>query len=276
MKKLFLITFLAIHFFSMAQAEKEASIKMQYLPQNIYTVTHNSSNNFTMTYVGAENILQSLADKGVENPTIQKRSARNVMQISTGKLSSKNDFPVQMRFIASDNEALSQFVKSGAVIHGRGTTDTFPIFDSISGSSLSKDMQDVFLKAIQAVLSQIKFPDEKLKIGESASIDTPFSVPIGAMTIDMNVNTAFKLIAIDGNIAEYNVDVVFTVTSNIKGYNLVGGGDGSGKMYFDTANGYYKSYTNEMNMDMSVDMGQLQIQLKMEQTSEATAEVKKK
>ena len=276
MKKLFLLAFLTAYGLCTAQSNKEASLKMRYKPQTEYTITQSSSLDMVLTYVASQDILDKLKNQGVENPTIKKQASENVIRITTGSLTRQNEYPVTLSFISSNNDALDELVQWGAVVHGRGTLDGLPVFDSISNTKLSKEIQDVFLGAMQSVISQIKYPEQNIKVGESASLDTPFNIPLGPVVINMNINNKYTLKAIKGNIAEYDIDVVFTFTSSIEGYTMLGGGDGGGKMSFDTSTGYYKSYNIDMNVDLSLDMGEMEIKLKMKQETDAKAEVKKK
>jgi hypothetical protein len=275
MKKLLLLAFIAAHGLIAAQSDSEASLIMRYKPQTAYQISTNSAVDINMTYVGSEEVLQILKDKGVENPTVKSETTQNEMLISTGKLSKKNDFQVALRFISSNNSALNNFVKSHAVVHGRCTTESFPVFDSISNTKISNEFKEIFLNAIQSILSQVKYPEQSIKVGETASLDTPFILPMGPVTVNMNINTTYKLVGVKNGMANYDIDIVFTLTSTIKEYNILGGGGGSGTMIFDLTNNYYKSYTTNIDMDLSVDMGEAAIHLKMTQKVDAAATLKK-
>jgi hypothetical protein len=277
MKKLLLLAFVAVQALCHAQAKNEsAALKIRYLPENEYNIRQNSVTNVKISYEGPEDVLQSLQEGGVQNPTIQKEVNESAMQVVTGKINSKNEFSVVLRILSSNNKVLADLIASKAVVHGHSTLNAFPVFDSISKTNLDKSLQKGFLDGLQAVLSQTKYPEQSIKVGESASLDTPFTIPIGPLVIEMQIHSTYKLTAIKGDIAHYDIEMVYTLTSNIDGYEIHAGGDGGGTIQFDTAKSFYKNYDLDTNMDMSLDMGELIVKLAMTQKTNASATVQEK
>jgi hypothetical protein len=259
----------------MAQSTTGVALKMRYTPQTVYTVVQNSATNMTMTFSGAEEVLNELKEQGIDNPIVQNNAGESVIEFSTGKLS-QGGFPVEMRFVSTTDENLKKVLKPNTVIYGHGTTDNFPVFDSISDISLDEKFRDMLLETMQSVMSQIKYPEEKMQVGQSATLKTPVTLPVGPVVLNIDINSTYTLKSIKGNIANFDMDIVCVFNGSFEGHNIVAGGSGTGTLAYDTAAEYYKSYGIDVTMQASFEDQGVALNINMNQKTSATADIKKK
>lgn len=257
-----------------AQTPTEVALKIGYVPQKVYTILQNNTNTATITFSGPDEVIEALKEQGIENPTIEKETNENVLEITTGKLNPKGDFPLEMRVISTDNERFGVVLGPNAVIYGHATTNNFPVLDSLSG--VEQQYEQALLQSMRAVLSQIKYPEQKIKVGQSASINTPMSIPMGGIVLTMDINSTYTLKSINGHMADYDMDIVCTLNGNFGKRNVVGGGSGKGVMTYDTSNNYYKSYNMDISMQASIENEGVTINFKIDQNVSGEAEIKKK
>lgn len=273
MKKTLFAGLLLFSHTAWSQTKNEVTIKVGYIPETVYTVSENTSVNMTMTYSGPDDFLDALREQGVENPTHVNNIAQKTMEFRTGKLTKKGNFPVELRFL-SVGEDLKRILKEGTVVYGKGTPNAFPVFDSISGN-YDKEFKKMFLQSLQSIMSQIKYPEQKMKIGESASIDTPLSLPIGPMALNMKITSTYKLLSIKGNEADFDVSMVYSLAGDMQGKDIKAGGNAKGKMLYLIDKSFYKDYTVDMNMNMEMNIDEgVNLYLLMKMVTKVSADIK--
>ncbi len=236
------ITLLVLAIYCNTYAQKELTFKINYSPETSYiqTITQSAENN--MTYSGSEEFIQKLKEKKVQNPTVTNTSSTIKMNFKTGKLNAQKYFPLTMEFLKINNSDIKKTIPEGTTIYGRGTIDKMPELDSIVANGMDDDFKKSLLQTMQSTLAQIFFPTKKVKVGEDFSQTTPLSIPTAGNTLEMTIETNYKLISIDNNLGHFDVIQTYKVISNISKYEITASGSGKGELVYDIKNNFLLKY----------------------------------
>jgi hypothetical protein len=259
MKKILLILFTLQ--FSLTFAQKELTFKVHYNPETNYNQTILQTSEMNLKYIGSEEILQKLKQQGIQNPTIMSSNSKNEMVLKTGKLSNKNSFPITMELINTTSNDEKKPMPDGTIIYGTGTIDDLPKLDSIVSKNIDENYKKALLQTLQSTFSQMSFPIKKLKIGDSFSQESPLSIPIAGVTIKMLITTTYKLLSITNNKGNLDVDITFSMDSNISKYNVKASGHGKGLMVYDMETQFISKYETETQMEMLLKTEKIDLEI---------------
>jgi len=225
--------------------------KVRYRPLTGYHNTIEQTSQSTLKYSGPDDFLQKLKTKGIDNPSISTTNSKIETLIRTGKLENGNNFSISIRFIKPRGGGQT-VIPEGTIIYGKGSLENMPTLDSISGQGLTDEFKKTLLTTMQSTMSQISFPEKKLKVGEEFSMENPLSIPIAGITLEMVITTTYKLIDIKNNIGSLDISQVYTLKSTIKGYDIKMTGTGKGQLLYDIGNTFYKRYQIDSEMTMTL------------------------
>lgn len=259
MKKIILLLSILQYTFTFAQ--KELNFKIHYNPETNYYQTVQQTSEMSMKYITSEEILQKLKEKGVQNPTITSSNSKIEMVLKTGKLSNAKNFPITMEFINTTSNDGKKSIPDGTLIYGVGTIDDLPRLDSIDSKNLDENYKKTLLQTLQSTFSQLSFPEKKMKIGDSFSQKTPLTMPIADVSIKMLITTTYKLLSITNNKANLDVDLIFTLDSNITKYNIKATGQGKGIIVYDLNTQFISKYETETLMEMFLKADKFDLEL---------------
>lgn len=269
MKKL-LLSVIATVAISICKAQNEINFNISYLPNQEYIVSQEQNLENIIKYSGTEEALQGLKDKGVENPKVTVNTVQLQSVLKTGNLKG-SQIPIELEFIESSDPNLSAGTKIyGNVIDGKIK------YDSISSRTLNEEGKKEALSVMESLLNQTEFPDNKFKIGERFTQNSPISLPIGNLALDMDLDTTYTLTDIKDGIGYFDIDQVYIVKSNIEDYKINIQGTGNGKMEYDNEKQFYRKSLMNLEMDMSMNIGDINIEMKLKQKSSQSVEIKKR
>src|SRR6218665_3638061 len=252
MKKTIALFALFIAFTTAAQAQDEVLFKLQYKPEMIYTQTLEQVTGSVIRYKASNELLEKLKEKGIENPTVNTKKTKTQSVIKTGK-ATEGRFKFTMEFVQSENSEASGETPEKTMLYGEGTTTGMPKIDSMSSSKeVTDEYKKAYIQTIQSTFSQITFPEKKMKPGQKFSVETPLSLPVAGMTIDMVITTNYKLVKIANGQANFDIKQTCTMKTTVAEYNITATGGGNGKLVYDLASDYYTAYT--MNFDLAMRM----------------------
>ena len=227
------------------------AFKVKYTPETNYNQTIDQASETTVKYAGSEEFLQNLKTQKIDNPTITKANSKTKSILKTGKLSDNRSFPLSIQFIETTSSDGKSPIPNGTIIYGTGSLDNIPTLDSISGK-LSDDVKKVLLQTMQKTFSQMDFPEKKVRVGETFSRQTPLTLPIAGITLDISITTTYKLINVKSNLAMFELIQVYALKSAIKNYEVKMTGTGKGNLIYEIDNHFYKRY--QIDTDMIINM----------------------
>ena len=275
MKKSILLLFFIATNLCLAQNKNECQFKIQYNPETTYNQIIDQSNHLEMKYSGDAEMLQKLKDKGIQNPTITENKSVIESVLKTGKTTNKIDFPLTIEFLKTTNSDNKIAIPNGTMIYGKGTVGKMPTLDSIVSKELNDEFKKTILQTMQATFSQINIPERNVKVGDVFDIESPLSIPIASVQLDMTITTNYKLLSIKNNIADFDVNQVYTMKASSTKFPISATGAGKGKLLYDVVNNFNLKYEIDMNMDANVKIEKIGLDIHTKTKLIQTAKISK-
>ncbi len=257
------------------QTQNSLTFKVQYKPETKYSSTIKQTSYSELTYSGSEEFLQKLNDKGVKNPTITNIESKIETVFKTGKSTDGINFPLTIEIVKTKSNDGKRVIPDGMLIYGHGSNGNMPTLDSIVSDGIKEEFKKTLLQAMQSTFSQLNFPERQVKIGESFSIESPLSIPIAGVTIEITMTTNYHLLRINNGIADFDVSQVYTLKTIIAKYTVNATGSGQGKLFYDVSNNYYLKYQTDNEMEMNLKLDQFDLNLKNKSGFVQTSEISK-
>jgi hypothetical protein len=274
-KNVFLLLLVISIQLSLAQTKNELVFKIQYNPETKYDQTLDQTSHLEMKYAGEADFIQTLKEKGVQNPTIVDNHSIIESVMKTGKLTNKTYFPLTIEFLKTTNSDNKTQIPDGTIIYGKGTLGNMPTLDSIVSKGLSEEFKKGLLQTMQATFSQINIPERKVKVGDVFDIDTPLSIPLANIQMDMTITTTYKLLSIKNNVADFDVSQVYTMKANTTKFPMDATGTGKGKLLYDVINNFNLSYQIDMEMSANVKIEKIELDIKSKMEMIQSAKISK-
>jgi hypothetical protein len=245
------------------------NFRVGYLPNYNYTVTlkQNSENN--VKYIASDDILQKLENNGIENPTIKKDTVLLKSVSKTGELK-ENEFLIDIEYLESNNT----FLSSGTKFFGKSVDGKTKI-DSIYSLTMTEEEKRTFLPTMETMMNQIKYPNRKIRVGESFSLTNTISMPIADVTIQMEINSIYTLKKIENGVGYFDLDQTFILKSATKNYEIVLDGRGKGQIDYDMQNQFITKYYLEMEMNLKAGLEAFSIEVNTKNVTDQKTEIEK-
>jgi hypothetical protein len=272
------VTFLAIFLINLAfncQAQNELTYKIQFNPKTKYIQKVVQTSQNEVCYIGSDEFLESLKKRSLENPTILKTETIIESEIKTGKITNDTSFSVSLLMnTKTGNEKTDEMLKNLKIL-GNCRVGSLPKLDSIISSTFDEDFKISFLKTISATFSQINSKPQKVKVGESFTIEIPLTIPIAGKEMKMTSKTIYKLNEIKKNCGYFDVNIVFTMSSDMLENTFTAKGLGKGTLIYDISNNYMLEYNTDTEMDMFMKTENFDLELKSKSGFLQTVKIKK-
>ncbi|TPG41624.1 hypothetical protein [Flavobacterium pectinovorum] len=267
MKNNILFILILFPIFNFAQTGQVLDFKIGYAPQTVYTQILEQSSETELHYIGSDELLEKLKNKGVANPTLAKTFSIMESVCKTGKTAKDGNFPVTIEFNKSTNSENKIIIPDGTILYGIASTSTMPKLDSIISKDLDESFKSTLLSTIQSMFSQIALPEKKMKIGESFSQETPLKIPIAGLSMDMQITTIYKLISVTNQTANFDIDQKYVLdVAMLDGkYNINAEGGGNGKLLYDIPNHFATQF--KLDIGLTFDLKQETFGLKVKSNS---------
>ncbi len=158
-------------------------------------------------------------------------------------------------------------------MHGNYVNEVIKI-DSISNSSISEKSKKELLTSMETMMNQIKYPEGKIKIGESFEQKSPMSMPIADVTIVMEINSIYTLKSVKDGIGYFDLGQVYSIKSATKDYKMALDGTGKGQIDFDIEKQFFTKFYLEMEMNLKTELEEFAIELQTKSITDQTTEIK--
>jgi len=266
MKKIIIII-LSTFIIHSCKGQEEIDFKVGYLPNYNYTLTQKIISENNVKYIASEDFIQNLKNNGIENPTITKDTSLLKSISKTGKLNG-NQFQIDIELLESNN----QTIVSGTKFFGKSIEGKIKL-DSINSPSMTEEKKKMLLPAIESMMSQIKYPDRKIKVGESFEQKNPMSMPIADVTIEMEINSIYTLEKVENGIGYFDLDQIYKIKSATKDYEMELEGTGNGRIQYDIEKQFFTKYYLEMEMNLTAELEAFGIELQTKSVTDQTTEI---
>lgn len=275
MKKLFLLLFISISFFNYGQSNQTLDFKSGYTPETNYKQTTMNSSDYEIVYSGSEKILEVLKNSGTENPT-KIKTLFNVETVSkTGKINKEGNFPITIEYIKTSDANGKSIIPSGTMLYGKTSMYAMPQMDSIVAKDMEENLKNSVFQTVQSTFSQLVMPQKQLKIGESFDQESPLSIPIAGITIDMVIKTTYTLKSIISKNAFFDISQTYTIKMSDSRFETNGTGVGKGNLIYDISNHFITENALAMEFILNLKHTDFGLQLKSKSDFKQTAIISK-
>ena len=249
--------------------QEQLQMVVGYQPNYNYTITQKQIFHNKVHYIGSVEFLQELNNNGVANPTITTDTTI-IKSISKSGIETEGVFPVEMEVMESSNPTLSVGTKFFGV-----SKDGKIRVDSILSSTISNEIKQSVLSAVESLLNQTQLSERTIKVGESFEQTTPFSMPIADATFVMEIISTYTLSRVDNGFGYFDLEQVYKVNSSSKDYEMEMEGKGKGNLTLDIENQFFTKYFLETDLNATIDLELFKLEMLSKSVVDQKVEVKK-
>jgi len=260
--------------FCRLSSQEVVAMKISIKPETTYRQTVEQTSYNEITFSGKKSFLKKLKENGVDNPQIVNNKVLAESVIKTGELVDGRHFQLTMEITQKGMGGGTSAMPEKLLILGHGSIDSMPVLDSIVSDRMDEEFKQIFMTAMQSMLSQLQLPERQVRVGDSSSTDLPMSLPVAGMTIEMNVRTTYKLLKVVDGIADFDIVVTCTLKSGMDKIKITASGSGGGKMLYDIANNFFRKYQVENEIKLKVKMEDYEFSLRGMSNQIVNAEIK--
>jgi hypothetical protein len=264
-----LLSILFAAFFLAVSAQEQLDFKVAYQPERSYLMNQIQITENVIKYIGSEEVLQNLAANGVQNPTIQRDSTVLKSTFNTGKLDG-NRFSVEIEML----ESTSPIITAGTKFFG-ASVDGVIHLDSIGSSTIQSEMKSALIDVMESMFSQIELPDTTVAVGDIFMHSTPISIPVGQMTMDMDIKSYYTLKEIKDEIGYFDLRQDYVAKTVVEGTEMDIEGSGEGYLHFDIEKEMFSKFFLETEMVFVMELEPFTMELKASSITDQRTEILK-
>ena len=275
MKNTLLLFLISFPIFSYAQSNQILDFKPGYSPETIYRQATSNSSDYEVLYSGSEKFLENLKQNGVVNPTKIKNSF-NLETISrTGKTNKSGNFPITIEYLKSIDANGKTIIPNGTLLYGKTSLSNMPEMDSIVSKDMEESFKNIIFQTVKSTFSQLVMPQKKLKIGESFIQESPLTLPIAGINIEMQITTTYRLKSMNSKNAFFDITQTYTMKMSDSRFETNGAGIGKGDLIYDIPNHFITGNTLVMDFNLDLKSTDFTLELKSKSDFKQTSEISK-
>jgi hypothetical protein len=265
------LSLLVVSFCTVTAWAQTITFKTGYKPNTTYTQSMVSMVKNEVSYQGAPDVLDMIKQQGIENPTITEAKSTMNSETKTGKLTG-TEMPVIMK-MSIDNGTPTKVIPDNTLIYGKVKQEGLPVLDSINNPKMDANIKSALLQSMRDAMAQLYVTERKVKVGESFTVDMPFSMPMGPATLNMKNKVTYKLIKVEARKAHFDVTHIYTIDTVAEGQNMKGSGTGTGKLVHDLDNNFSVKMDMNILLNMGLEMEGVKLEIKSNNTTSFTTSI---
>jgi len=275
MKNTLLLFLISFPIFSYGQSSKILDFKAGYSPETTYNQITSNASDYEVLYAGSEKFLENLKQNGVVNPTKIKNSFNLETLSKTGKSDKSGNFPITIEYLKSIDVNGKTIIPNGTLLCGKTSLSTMPQMDSIVSKGMEESFKNIIFQTVKSTFSQLVMPQKKLKIGESFVQQSPLTLPIAGINIEMVITTTYNLKSMNSKNAFFDITQTYTMKMSDSRFETNGAGLGKGNLIYDIPNHFITENTLVMDFNLDLKSTDFTLQLKSKSDFKQTSEVSK-
>ena len=275
MKNTLLLFLISFPIFSYGQSSKILDFKAGYSPETTYNQITSNASDYEVLYAGSEKFLENLKQNGVVNPTKIKNSFNLETLSKTGKSDKNGNFPITIEYQKSIDVNGKTIIPNGTLLYGKTSSSTMPEMDSIVSKGMDENFKNIIFQTVKSTFSQLVMPQKKLKIGESFIQESPLTLPIAGINIEMVITTTYNLKSMNSKNAFFDITQTYTMKMSDSRFETNGAGLGKGNLIYDIPNHFITENTLVMDFNLDLKSTDFTLQLKSKSDFKQTSEVSK-
>jgi hypothetical protein len=126
-----------------------------------------------------------------------------------------------------------------------------------------ESLRSTLEQSLSNMLGQIEFPDKKIRIGDSFTIETPLRIPAeNGAVMDMKIINTYRLDSLRQSLAFFDIEQQIESTASIKEAEFEMNGSGTGKLVYNIEFDTYELYETELEMNSIVEVSGIKVKTK--------------
>lgn len=246
MKKILLVFFvLATHH---TYSQDSILLAMHFKPMLNYYNVSSQKMHIEVSYV-FDDTTENVVD--LRNPNIRDISFLMKLMTRTGALKNEK-IPVETEYLESVNQDNAAVIPPGTKIFGTAIPGKQTVYDSISEMQGNEEYRKVLLATLQSMLSQIQIPEKRMAIGDEFLTETPLTMNMSGINLDMVCLQTYKLISATRETANFDIRMKYKMkiqSDEVPGLPFSGNGEGEGTLLLDRTNDYPLKYDFHYKMN---------------------------
>ncbi|MFB3388818.1 hypothetical protein [Flavobacterium sp. LAR06] len=275
MKNTLLLFLISFPVFNYGQSNQILDFKAGSSPETTYNQTTSNSSDYEVLYSGSEKFLENLKQNGIVNPTKIKNSFNLETLSKTGKTDKSGNFPITIEYLKSIDANGKTIIPNGTLLYGKTSSSTMPEMDSIVSKGMEESFKNIIFQTVKSTFSQLVMPQKKLKIGESFIQESPLTLPIAGINIEMQITTTYSLKSMNSKNAFFDITQTYTMKMSDSRFETNGAGIGKGDLIYDIPNHFITGNTLVMDFNLDLKSTDFTLQLKSKSDFKQTSEVSK-
>ncbi|WP_072975778.1 hypothetical protein [Flavobacterium saccharophilum] len=275
MKNILLLFLISFPFFNYGQSNQILDFKPGYSLETIYRQATSNSSDYEVVYSGNEKFLENLKQNGIVNPTKIKNSFNLETLSKTGKTDKSGNFPITIEYLKSIDANGKTIIPNGTLLYGKTSSSTMPEMDSIVSKGMEESFKNIIFQTVKSTFSQLVMPQKKLKIGESFIQESPLTLPIAGINIEMQITTTYRLKSMNSKNAFFDITQTYTMKMSDSRFETNGAGIGKGDLIYDIPNHFITGNTLVMDFNLDLKSTDFTLQLKSKSDFKQTSEISK-
>lgn len=215
--------------------------RIQYLPEKTYTSRQQNTIVNEMSFAMGINAPLQKQGSGITTDS-------SIIVVTTGKKSADGSFSITRHDIHHMKNDPGQTSLDETIYYGTCFQDKPPVFDSIYRENANPDLKLRLLESYQKSYAEAHMPDTILSIGDRFSYTIRRYQSFIHDSLAFYSTSTYHLRKVENGIAFFDVTVTYT-NPGIQDIEVSGGG--IGKVEFDIANHFERSYV--MVMETSIE-----------------------
>ena len=281
--KILLLPLLGLFMYTGLTAQDGIVLRMKYLPEHIYEVTTITQMLMEMNMESGEGFPGG-EDELPEGPLLMQMDQWVVGTINTGKTAENGNIPLQMHLdqktkVATPYLEMGELPQEEAMqfsMAGYAESNGVVRILTVEGVELPEEAMEAVSELISNISTQVQFPDQPLRIGDSFTQEIPFNLPLDEMGVmNMFIVADYTLVDIDGHLAMLEVVQTLEMDASEMGFTIRATGGGSGTLTLDTSLEYVTASRILFTMEMILDMGEMRMTNAMESEIIQSVEITK-
>ena len=277
------ILFLILGITSCAQ-KQEIRFESKFRPNMVYTMTFLTNSKSEVNFDGPKEKIDKIKASGIVLPMVTENTSKFITKTTTGKTDSDKSFKAIMEYGEIESidklngeENKSSSPISGLIIKGQYNENNNFKIDTMISETLDQNLKNTLRASLEGIQSQIKFPDNPMKIGESFDQNIPMNIPIAGMTpVKVNINTNYKLRQIKDNRADFDIKQTVALDMNSNQLEVKASGGGKGKAEFDIEKMYIIKNETSLELNLTVTVNDLVVNAKISTQSNQDVKIEYK
>lgn len=275
MKNTLLLFLISFPVFNYGQSNQILDFKSGYSAETTYNQITSNASDYEVLYAGSEKFLENLKQNGVVNPTKIKNSLNLETLSKTGKTDKSGNFPITIEYLKSIDANGKTIIPNGTLLYGKTSSSTMPEMDSIVSKGMEESFKNIIFQTVKSTFSQLVMPQKKLKIGESFIQESPLTLPIAGINIEMLITTTYSLKSMNSKNAFFDITQTYTMKMSDSRFETNGAGIGKGDLVYDIPNHFIIENTLAMDFNLDLKSTDFSLQLKSKSDFKQTSEISK-